>query len=127
MTLGVEAMGNITDHDILNLEKLHVAMQECPANHHHLDSSFHFLIYDASNLPHLCNIAKILRGSVENFLNIYRREKEHCQKFNKEHGLIIEALKKQDVAGLQKTIAVNIESGLEVIKETYGAIFRVPH
>ena len=26
VTLGVEAMGNITDHDILNLEKLHVAM-----------------------------------------------------------------------------------------------------
>jgi len=125
--LGVEAMGNITDHIIFRLEGLHVAMQQCPENHHHLDSSFHFLIYDASNLPHLCNIARILRGSVENFLNIYRREKEHCLKFNREHGLIIEALKNQDTDGLQKTIAVNIESGLEVIKETYGTIFRVPH
>ncbi|MBT8346447.1 MAG: GntR family transcriptional regulator [Desulfofustis sp.] len=125
--LGVEAMGNITDHVISNLKDLHVAMQQCPENHHHLDSSFHFLIYDASNLPHLCNIARILRSSVENFLNIYRREKEHCVKFNKEHGLIIKALKKQDTEGLQKTIAVNVESGLEVIKETYGTIFRVAH
>ena len=125
--LGVEAMGNITDIDILKLEELHVAMQEFPKNHHHIDNNFHFLIYDASNLPHLCNIARILRGSVESLLNIYRREKEHCEKFNKEHGLIIEALKKQDLEELKKTIAVNIESGLEIIKETYATIVRGPH
>lgn len=117
--LGVEAMGNITDIDILKLEEIHLAMQEIPKNHHHIDSNFHFLIYDASNLPHLCNIARILRGSVESLLNIYRREKEH--------GLIIEALKKQDLEELKKTIAINIESGLEIIKETYATIVRVPH
>jgi DNA-binding GntR family transcriptional regulator len=125
--LGVEAMANITDADILKLEKLHIAMKEIPKNHHHIDSNFHFLIYDASNLPHLCNIARILRGAVESLLNIYRREKEHCIKFNKEHGLIIEALKKKDVEELKKTIAINIESGLEIIKETYATIVKVPH
>jgi len=125
--LGVEAMTNITEQDILKLEELHVAMQDCPKNHHHLDSDFHFLIYDASNLPHLCNIARILRGSVENFLNIYRRDKDHCVKFNKEHGLIIEALKLQDLDELKKTIAVNIESGLDVIRDTYATLFKVPH
>ena len=124
--LAIEAMGNISDIDILKLEEHHLAMQECPKNHHHLDSNFHFLIYDASNLPHLCNIARILRGSVEILLNIYRREKEHCVKFNKEHGLIIEALKKQDLDELKKTIAINIESGLEIIKETYATIVKVP-
>ena len=125
--LAVEAMGNITDIDILKLEELHVAMQEIPNNHYHIDSNFHFLIYDASNLPHLCNIAKILRGSAESLLNIYRREKKHCVKFNKEHGLIIEALKKQDLKELKKTITLNIESGLEIIKKTYATIFRAPH
>ncbi|MEJ2057493.1 MAG: GntR family transcriptional regulator [Desulfofustis sp.] len=121
--LAVEALGNITDIDLVKLVKLHRAMQKFPMNHHQLDSEFHFLIYDASNLPHLCNIAKILRGSVESVLNIYRRERQHCEKFNREHGLIIEALKRQDAEELKKTVAVNIESGLEIIKETYATIF----
>jgi len=125
--LGVEAMENITEIDILKLEELHVAMQECPKNHHQLDNSFHFLIYDASNLPHLCNIARTLKGAVESVLNIYRRDKEHCVKFNREHGLIIEALAKQDIDELKRTIAVNIESGLEIIKETYATIGKISY
>ncbi|WP_136798854.1 MULTISPECIES: GntR family transcriptional regulator [Desulfosediminicola] len=125
--LAAEAMENITDADILKLEELHVAMQQTPKNHHHLDSNFHFLIYDASNLPHLCNIARTLRGAVESVLNIYRRDKEHSVKFNKEHDLIIEALKNQDREGLKKSIAINIESGLEIIKETYATIVRMPY
>ena len=125
--LAVEAMGHITESDILKLKELHVAMQECPKDHHHLDSTFHFLIYDASNLPHLCNIARILRGAVEILLNIYRRDKEHCVKFNKEHGLIIEALINQDLEALKRTVAINIGSGLEIIKETYATIFRAHH
>lgn len=124
--LGAEAMEHITEGDVLKLEMLHQAMQECPENHHQLDSDFHFMIYDAANLPHLCNIARILRGAVESLLNVYRREQGHCVKFNKEHGLIIEALKKQDLEELKKTIAVNIGSGLEVIQDTYAALFRVP-
>jgi DNA-binding GntR family transcriptional regulator len=120
--LGIEAMGKISVSDIHKLEELHLNMQECPKNHHHLDSNFHFLIYNASNLPHLCNVARILRGSVESLLNIYRRDNQHCLKFNKEHGLIIEALKKHDLDNLKKTIAVNIESGLEIINETYATI-----
>jgi DNA-binding GntR family transcriptional regulator len=67
-----------------------------------------------------------LRGAVESLLNVYRREQGHCVKFNKEHGLIIEALKQQDLEELKKTIAVNIGSGLEVIQDTYAALFRVP-
>ena len=86
-----------------------------------------FLIYDASNLPHLCNIARILRGAVEILLNIYRRDKEHCVKFNKEHGLIIEALINEDLEALKRTVAINIGSGLEIIKETYATIFRAHH
>ena len=124
--LAVEAMECITDSDIFKLEELHVAMQEMPKNHHQIDSSFHFLIYDAANLPHLCDVARTLRGSVESVLNIYRREKEHCMKFNKEHGLIIEALKKQDLKELKKTMSTNIESGLEIIKKTYSTIVRLP-
>ena len=124
--LGIEAMGKVTDEDFLQLEKLHAVMQEIPQNFHQLDNNFHFIIYDASNLSHLCNIARILKGSVESLLNIYRRNEEYCIKFNEEHGLIIQALKSQDGEELKKAIAVNIESGLEIIKETYATVVRIP-
>ncbi len=124
--LAVEAVENITDNDISKLEELHAAMLAMPKDHHDIDGNFHFLIYDAANLPHLCDVARNLRGSVESVLNIYRREIEHCKRFNKEHGLIIEALKKQDVEELRETMAQNIKSGLEIIKETYATIVKAP-
>lgn len=125
--LAAEAIENITDNDILKLEELHLAMQETSKNYYHLDNNFHFLIYDAANLPHLCNVAKTLRGAVESVLNIYRRDLDHCLKFNKEHGQIIEALREQDLDKLKRTIAINIEGGLAIIKETYATVVRIPH
>ncbi len=124
--LAVEAMPNIKEIDILKLEELHAAMQEMPMDHHDTDSDFHFLIYDAANLPHLCNVARTLRGAVESVINIYRRNEEHCIRFNKEHVLIIEALRNQDLEALKVTLAMNIRSGLEIIKETYATIVSAP-
>jgi DNA-binding GntR family transcriptional regulator len=117
--LATEAIEYLSDSDIAKLEEYHYQMQEFPVDHHDVDNKFHFIIYDASNFPHLCNVAKALRLSVESVLNIYRRNKEHCMKFNKEHGVIIEAIKERNLEKLQRTIALNIESGLEIINETY--------
>ncbi len=124
--LATEAMEYLTDADIVMLQEYHTQMQEFPVDHHDLDSRFHFIIYDASNFPHLCNVAKSLRLSVESVLNIYRRNQEHCLKFNKEHGVIIEAIKEQDLEKLKRTIALNIESGLEIINETYEKMIQLP-
>jgi DNA-binding GntR family transcriptional regulator len=125
--LGVEAMDHLANGDIMELEKLHDIMQGSPMDHHHYDSSFHFVIYNASNLPHLCAVARSLRDSVESVLNIYRRDREHCLRFNREHGLIIEAIKEKDLDKLKTTLATNIESGLEIIKETYANIVKIHH
>ena len=43
-------------------------------------------------------------------------------KFNKEHAVIIEAVKEKDVEKLKRSTAINISSGLEIIKETYASI-----
>ena len=124
--LAVEAMEYLTDGDIAELEECHAHMQEFPVDHYELDSRFHFVIYDASKLPHLCNVVRSLRFSVESVLNIYRRNKEHCKKFNKEHGLIIEAIKEGDIEKLKLTMAQNIASGLEIINETYEKVMLFP-
>ena len=124
--LAVEAMGNLTDADILKLEKLHAIMMEFPKDHYNFDRQFHYLICEASNLPHLCNIAQALLLPVESMLNIYRREEEHGIKFNTEHRAIIDALKSQNSAKVKKTLEVNIKSGLEIIKETYNKMLRIP-
>ncbi len=120
--LATEALANLTESDIDHLEEYHSQMQNFPVDHHHIDSSFHFIIYEASDLPHLCNVVNVLRDSVESVLNIYRRNKEHCMKFNKEHAVIIEAVKEKDVEKLKRSTEINISSGLEIIKETYASI-----
>jgi DNA-binding GntR family transcriptional regulator len=118
--LAVEAMDNLTNAHITTLEELHSTMGELPHNHYHFDRQFHYHIYSASNLPHLCNIAQTLIFSVESVLNIYHWEKKHCLKFNTQHQAIIDALKTKDPARVKKTIKINIKSGLEIIKETYA-------
>ena len=124
--LAIEAMEYLTDEDIAELEECHSQMQEFPVEHYELDSRFHFVIYDASKLPYLCNVVRSLRFSVESVLNIYRRNKEHCKKFNKEHGLIIEAIKERDIEKLKLTMAQNIASGFEIINETYEQVMLFP-
>jgi DNA-binding GntR family transcriptional regulator len=124
--LAVEAMTHLTESDFSTLEKLHATMGEFPKDHYHYDRQFHYLIYEASNLPHLFNIAQALTLSVESVLNIYRREEAHCIKFNIEHRALLDALKGRDPDKVKETLKINIESGLEIIKETYSKMVRVP-
>lgn len=117
--LAIEALQNLREKDIEDLKICHRQMEEFPVDHYELDSRFHFIIYNASQLPHLCNVVQSLRFSVESVLNIHRRNKERCKKFNREHGLIIEAIVDRDLEKLKLTMKQNIESGLEIINETY--------
>jgi DNA-binding GntR family transcriptional regulator len=124
--LAVEAIENLTEADILRLEELLALMEELPQNHYQLDREFHQVICAASKLPHLCNIAQALVQSVESVLNIYRRERVHCIKFNKQHRAILYALKSKNPDKVKETFEVNIKSGLEVIKETFSKMMNVP-
>lgn len=124
--LAVEAIEQLTNENVAELEVCHSKMQEFPVDHYELDTKFHFIIYDASKLPHLCNVVRSLRFSVESVLNIYRRNEEHCKKFNREHGLIIEAIKEKNVDKLKFNMAQNIASGMEIINETYRDVMALP-
>jgi len=124
--LAVEAIDNLTDTDFLKLEELHARMEEFPQNHYQLDRQFHHVICSASKLPHLCNIAQALVQSVESVLNIYRREKEHCMRFNAQHRAILDALKSKDPKKVRMMFEVNIKSGIDVIKDTYSKFLKVP-
>lgn len=124
--LAVEAIDNLTGADIAKLEELLDEMDRLPPNHYQLDRQFHKIICEASNLPHLCNIAQALVQSVESVLNIYRRENEHCLKFNKEHRAILAALRSKKPEKVKKTFEINIKSGLEIIKDTYSKLLKVP-
>jgi DNA-binding GntR family transcriptional regulator len=124
--LAVEAMENLNDYDIAKLEKLLTFMEKLPKNHYHFDRQFHVLIYEASNLPHLCNISQALIQSCESVLNIYQWDKEHCIKFNSEHRAILDAIKNKDPLKVKETFEINIKSGLEIIKDTYNKMLRTP-
>jgi DNA-binding GntR family transcriptional regulator len=124
--LAVEAIDNLTDADFAALEDLHARMETMPQNHYQLDRQFHHVICAASKLPHLCNIAQALVQSVESVLNIYRRENDHCLRFNAQHRDILDALQSKDPQRVEATFKKNIKSGLEVIKDTYSKLLKVP-
>ncbi len=126
VALALEAIENLTEADMLKLEELQAHMEALPPNHYQLDRQFHHVISSASNLPHLCNIAQALVQSVESVLNIYRREKEHCVRFNAQHRAIIDALKSKDPEKVRMALEVNIKGGLEVIKDTFSKLIKVP-
>ncbi len=124
--LAVEAIDNLTAADIRKLEALQARMEELPQDHYQLDRQFHSIICAASHRPHLCNIAQALVQSVESVLNIYRREKEHCIRFNAQHQEILDALKSKDPERVKQSFEVNIRSGIDIIKETYSKFLKVP-
>ena len=124
--LAVEAIDNLTEDDFRKLEELLDEMDKLPRNHYELDRQFHKVICRASKLPHLCGIAQALVQSVESVLNIYRREKKHCIRFNAQHRAIYDALLNKDPEAVKRTFEVNIRSGLDVIKDTYSKLLKMP-
>ena len=124
--LAVEAMPHLTDSDVSKMEKILDTMETLPTDHYHFDREFHFALYNVANLPHLFNIANALILSVESVLNIYRREENHCLKFNTEHREILKALKSNDPEGVKQALTLNVQSGLDIIKDTYSKMLRVP-
>jgi DNA-binding GntR family transcriptional regulator len=122
--LALEAMKNLKKTDFSRLNRLNTEMQKCADNYYALDREFHDTIYEASNLPHLCDMIQKLILPVEVFLNINRQEVEDCQVFNNEHQLIIDSLKDKDADRLKSSLSTNIKSGLTVIERTLDRTIR---
>ena len=124
--LAVEAMNIITPEQIGKLEDLHSRMASVDADFYTLDREFHQIIYQASNLPHLCTIVHKLIESVETFLNLYRQEITDCHKFSHEHGEILNAIKAKDEELVRTVLTNNIRSGLEVVERSISRLVRKP-
>lgn len=124
--LAVEAMNIITPEQIAELEDLHSRMASVDADFYNLDREFHQIIYQASNLPHLCTIVHKLIESVETFLNLYRQEITDCHKFSFEHGEILDAIKAKDEERVRIVLTENIRSGLEVVERSISRLIRKP-
>ena len=120
--LALAALERITDKDINRLEDLHDKMCALPQDHYLYDREFHDLINSISGMPHLADIAHTLIFSVEGVLNIYRRDRGQCERFNSEHRAIIDALKSNDPGKLKDAVVANIKSGLTIIEDTYSKI-----
>lgn len=124
--LAVEAMIHISPDQISRLEDLHGRMASVDADFYALDREFHSIIYEASNLPHLCTIVHKLIESVEAFLNLYRQEITDCHKFSFEHGQILDAIKEKDEERVRTVLKNNIRSGLEVVERSFSRLVRKP-
>ncbi len=122
--LALEAMNNLRKKDFNDLNRLNKEMQKCADGYYNLDRQFHDTIYNASNLPHLCDIVQKLILPVEVFLNINRQEKDDCQVFNNEHQEIINSLCDKDSDRLKTALSANIRSGLKVIAKTLDRTIR---
>lgn len=120
--LAAEAMRNITDEHLQELEELHNRMLTEKADFYAIDRAFHSTLYEASNLPHLIAIVGKLIESVETFLTLYDQERADCQKFSDEHYLILQALKTRDEKKLVETVSNNIRSGLNVAQRTISRL-----
>ena len=124
--LAVEATRIITPVEIKKLEGLHGRMACVDADFYTLDRQFHNTIYEASQLPHLCNIVYKLIESVETFLNLYRQEITDCHKFSFEHGQILDAIKSKDEDRVRDVVKSNIRSGLDVVERSFSRLVRKP-
>lgn len=122
--LALEAMENLKKKDFKKLERLNDEMQQMGDNYYNLDREFHNTIYNASNLPHLCDIVQKLILPVEVYLNINRQEINDCLGFNAEHQEIIESLKEKDPDRLTSALTSNIRNGLTVIERTLDKTVR---
>lgn len=122
--LAVEAMRNMNDAQLTELEDLHRRMTRMESDFYSLDRKFHRLIYSSSRLPHLCTIVDKLIESVETFLTLYHQEKSDCQKFAEEHLAILTALKTGDPDCVRAAMKKNIRSGLEVVERSFTRLIR---
>lgn len=124
--LAMEAIDKISDEKIAELERVHEEMRHIGRDFYALDRTFHNIIYEASDLPHLCLIVHKLIESVETFLNLFQHDLNDCESFIDEHAAILEALRMRDGEKLKASLTRNIESGIRRIEKAYAMLMQRP-
>ena len=121
-TLALEAMRNIEEQDIAELESILTEMDQGLnlQELYHLDRNFHSQLYGYSKLTHLCLVVDKLMESVDIFLINRPRGNNYLNRMHVQHTQIVDALKNRDTAMLKESLKQNIKNGLRLIKKTYS-------
>ena len=123
--LAVRGLEKLNTAQIKTIKKVHKKMCSSTVksdNYFHLNKQFHFLIYEASGLHHLCLIANKIQESVESFRTIYKFERKNFEEFNKEHEEILKHIDNHDAKALAKGMISNITSGRDTLLDAYQKI-----
>lgn len=120
LSLATEAMKQASSAEIDDLAATAAAMHTNSQEKNysfHMDREFHRQLYTLSRMPHLVSIVEHLMDFVQAFLSLRAFSSAHKDLFNKQHTLIIEALRQKDEALLRSTLGSNIMVGLEAVRE----------
>ena len=120
LALAIEAMQQATPEEIDELAATACEMEVISKKEKyffHTDREFHRQLYRLSRMPHLVAIVEHLMDCVQTFLALRAYSAAHKELFNKQHFLIIEALRKKDEALLSATLESNIMVGLAAVRE----------
>jgi len=119
--LAQEAMQKIQASALLILEEILLQMQNFSSQDFLLlDRQFHVIIYEASEMPHLCMMAEKIFETVAVFLRIQHPDKQVCIDSMDEHYTILNALKTKNYNMLTDALASNIRRGLLEIRRSYA-------
>ena len=101
------------------LEELHRKMSKKNINGakwFNLNRVFHMCLYEMSGSPRLCKILQGLWNSTGPYLRIFSESKKAVTRANREHALILEALRSGDRANAKKVLRKHLRNGLRVIE-----------
>lgn len=120
LALAAEAMAQATLEDVCALEDMAGKMTATSMEEQyffHMDRSFHRRLYELSRMPHLVSIVEHLMDFVQAFLTLRAYSAVHRELFNKQHAMIIDALRRKDETDLLSTLENNIMVGLDLVRE----------
>lgn len=108
---------NLTDADIEKLDSYIEQMDQCddPNLFISLNKEFHNMIYFRSDNEKLNELIVQFRNNTDRYLRIYLREIDHFKKANKEHRLIVSAIKDKNINDAELWTRRHLSSVCETI------------
>ncbi len=82
----------------------------------HLNRSFHMKLYEMSGSKRLFKILQGLWNNTGPYLRIFSDNKKAVARANKEHGLLLQALRKRDCKQAQKILREHLQNGIRTIE-----------
>lgn len=105
--------------DLALLDELHEKMCSPTVNGaewFQLNRSFHMELHSMAASPRLFNILQGLWNSTGPYLRIFAEQKDAVERANREHDILIEALRARNRVVATKVLSVHLKNGFKVLK-----------